>query len=47
MLLELPEFELLTATRRDAAVLARTLKELPDVSGNLFHDLHTAGTHKT
>ena len=42
MLLESPGFELLMATQRHAAVLARTLKELPDVSGNLFHDLHTA-----
>ena len=41
-LLESPGFDLLTATERHSAVLARTLKELPDVSGNLFHDLHTA-----
>ena len=30
------------ATPRHAAVLVQTLNELPDVSGNLFHDLHTA-----
>ena len=28
--------------RFEAAVLAQTLSELPDVSGNLCHDLHTA-----
>ena len=42
MLLESPGFDLLVATPRHAAVLAQTLKELPDVNGNLFHDLHTA-----
>ena len=41
-LLKSPGFDLLTATPRHAAVLAQTLSELPDVSGNLFHDLHTA-----
>ena len=41
-LLQSPGFELLTATRRHAAVLAQTLNELTDVGGNLFHDLHTA-----
>ena len=41
-LLRSPGFDLLTATQRHSAVLARTLNELPDVSGNLFHDLHTA-----
>ena len=41
-LLESPGFELLAATTRHAAVLAQTLEELPDVSGNLFHDMHTA-----
>ena len=35
-------FDLLTVTPRHAAVLAQTLNELPDVSGNLIHDLHTA-----
>ena len=40
-LFESPGFELLTATPRHAAVMTRTLKELPDISGNLFHDLHT------
>ena len=37
-----PGFELLTATQRHGSVLARTLEELADISGNLFHDLHTA-----
>ena len=41
-LLDSPGFDLLTATPRHAAVLAQTLNELPEVSGNLFHDLHTA-----
>ena len=41
-LLKSPGFDLLLATQRHAAVLARTLKELPVVGGNLFHDLHTA-----
>ena len=41
-LLESPGFDLLLATRRHAAVLAQTLTELPDVRGNLFHDLQTA-----
>ena len=35
-------FDLLVATQRHAAVLAQVMKELPDVGGNLFHDLHTA-----
>ena len=41
-LLDSPGFGLLAATPRHAAVLAQTLNELSDVSGNLFHDLHTA-----
>lgn len=41
-LLETPGFDLLVATSRHGAVLAQVMKELPDVSGNLFHDLHTA-----
>ena len=41
-LLASPAFDLLTATRRHAAVLTQTLSELPDVRGNLFHDLHIA-----
>ena len=40
--LESPSFDFLIATPRHAAVLSQTLDELPDVSGNLFHDLHTA-----
>ena len=30
------------ATPRHAAVLARTLSELPDLRGNVMHDVHTA-----
>ncbi len=41
-LLETPGFDLLVATSRHGAVLAQVMGELPDVSGNLFHDLHTA-----
>ena len=41
-LLGSPGFDLLVATQRHAAVLAQVMRELPDVSGNLFHDLHTA-----
>lgn len=41
-LLESPGFDLLLATDRHATVLAWTLKEFPDLGGNLFHDLHTA-----
>ena len=41
-LLESPGFFLLVATERHQAVLAQTLAELPDVSGNLIFDLHTA-----
>ena len=33
---------LLTATPRHAAVLARTVEELPEIRGNQMHDLHTA-----
>ncbi len=42
VLLEPPGFDLLTATSRHASVLAHTLEELPDVCGNLHHDMHTA-----
>ena len=41
-LLASPGFDLLVATGRHAAVLAQTLSELPDLRGNLMHDLHTA-----
>lgn len=41
-LLASPGFEVLTATPRHAAVLAQTLSELPELRGNLVHDLHTA-----
>ncbi len=37
-----PGFQMLVATPRHAAVLARTLSELPDLCGNVMHDLHTA-----
>jgi toxin-antitoxin system PIN domain toxin len=41
-LLESPGFSLLTASDRHAAVLSQTLEELPDIRGNMVHDLHTA-----
>ena len=41
-LLASPEFEVLVATPRHAAVLAQTLAELPDLRGNVMHDVHTA-----
>ena len=41
-LLGSPGFELLVATPRHAAVLAQTLSELPDLRGNVMHDVHTA-----
>ena len=41
-LLESPGFALLRATDRHQAILAQTMSELPDVRGNLIHDLHTA-----
>lgn len=42
VLLDSPGFALLRPTDRHQAVLAQTLSELPDVRGNLMHDLHTA-----
>lgn len=41
-LLASPGFEILTPTSRHASLLAQTIAELPDVRGNVFHDLHTA-----
>ncbi len=41
-LLGAPGFSLLRPTERHAAVLRQTLSELPDLRGNLMHDLHTA-----
>lgn len=41
-LLAAPGFEVLVATPRHSAVLAQTLAELPDLRGNVMHDLHTA-----
>lgn len=35
-------FDLLVATPRHATVLARTLAELPELRGNVMHDVHTA-----
>ena len=35
-------FEMLVATPRHSAVLAETLSELPNLRGNVMHDLHTA-----
>ena len=37
-----PGFEVLVSTPRHASVLARTLSELPDLRGNVMHDVHTA-----
>ena len=41
-LLASPGFEVLVATTRHAPVLAQTLSELPDLHGNVMHDVHTA-----
>ncbi len=41
-LLAVPGFDVLVATSRHTAVLAQTLRELPDLRGNVMHDLHTA-----
>lgn len=41
-LLDSTGFVLLTPTPRHAAVMENILGELPNVQGNLFHDLHTA-----
>ena len=41
-LLASPGFQLLTPTERHAEVLGATLEELPDLRGNICHDLHTA-----
>ena len=41
-LLGSPGFDLLVATPRHATVLAQVVREMPEVGGNLFHDLHTA-----
>lgn len=37
-----PGLTMLTATTRHATVLQQTLHELPDLRGNVMHDLHTA-----
>ena len=42
VVLDSPGFALLRPTERHQAVLTQTLAELPDVRGNLMHDLHTA-----
>ncbi len=41
-LLSQPTFSVLTATNRHFDLLSLTLTELPEVSGNLVHDVHTA-----
>ena len=41
-LLDSPGFLMLTPTERHADVLSWTLAELPDIRGNIAHDLHTA-----
>lgn len=35
-------FEMLVATPRHAAVLEQTIFEIPDLGGNMMHDVHTA-----
>lgn len=42
ILLACPGLSVLTATRRHTVVLSQCLDELPEVRGNLIHDLHTA-----
>lgn len=37
-----PGLSLLLPTGRHAALLQQTIEELPDLRGNLMHDLHTA-----
>ena len=37
-----PGLSVLTPTGRHSAVLAQTLEELPEISGNRMHDLHIA-----
>ena len=37
-----PGFSILNATDRHADVLTQTLIELPELSGNVMHDVHTA-----
>ena len=41
-LLDSPGFGLLRPTERHQSVLAQTLEELPEIRGNVMHDLHTA-----
>lgn len=41
-LLAAPGIEVLVATPRHESVLQQTVGELPDLRGNLCHDLHTA-----
>ena len=41
-LLNSPGFSLLRPTERHQTVLAQTLADIPDLHGNVMHDLHTA-----
>ena len=41
-LLSQPNVSVLNATNRHSDVLAQTLMEFPEASGNLMHDVHTA-----
>ena len=41
-LLQSPGLQCLGATDRHPEIAAQTLKELPDLKGNLLHDAHTA-----
>jgi len=42
VLLSSPGFEVLRPTRRHRAVLSQVLAEIPNLRGNLLHDVHTA-----
>lgn len=41
-ILTAPGLHILTPTNRHAALLTQTLSEMPELRGNLAHDLHTA-----
>ena len=41
-LLDTPNFGVLHPTQRHGAILSEILEELPNVRGNISHDLHTA-----
>ena len=41
-LLGTPNFGVLHPTQRHGSILSEILEELPDIRGNISHDLHTA-----